>query len=343
MSIKTYAQAINEATDQLLASDNNVIVIGEGVPDGIFGSTKGLKEKYPLRVWDSPISEAAVTGVVIGAATNGLRPIQVHQRCDFMTLSFDQICNNSAKWFSIFGKSCPLVARGILGRGWGQGQTHSQSFQSLFAAIPGLKVVMPSSPADAKGMLIAAVRDNNPVIILEHRWLFDMVGEVPEEMYEVPLDKAKVVKQGADITIVGVSYATVEALRAAEILEKEFGVSAEVIDLRSCSPIDYETIENSLGKTEKFLFVDTGHKQGSIGHEIVSTLLEDTFYWFSALRILGTKNYPQPTSHFLTKDYYPTVEQIVNGCLELMDVDADYVDDSKQPHDIPNKNYSTTF
>lgn len=338
----SYSQAINEALDQCLAEDSNVLVIGEGTPDGIFGSTKDLQTKYPTRVFDSPLSENGVTGFCIGAAISGMRPVMVYQRADFSFLAMDQIVNNAAKWYSTFGQSCPIVIRMIVGRGWGQGPTHSQSLQSLYAAIPGLKVIMPSTPHDVKGMLISAVRDNNPVIILEHRWLFDTVGEVPEEMYTVPLDKAKVIREGSDVTIVGISYAVLDSLNTADTLN-EHNISAEVIDLRSIAPLDIPTIVQSVKKTGRLIIADTSHKTGSIGAEIIRQVLEHCFNDLKYQPILlGSKDYPQPTSQYLTKDFYVSSGDILNACLrslEKHEVDFEIL----EPHDVPNKNYSVTF
>lgn len=338
----SYTQAINEAIDQCLAEDSNVILIGEGVPDGIFGSTKDLQIKHPTRVFDSPLSENGVTGFCIGAAISGMHPVMVHQRADFSLLAMDQIVNNAAKWYSTFGQSCPLVIRMIVGRGWGQGPTHSQSLQSIFAAIPGLKVIMPTTPYDAKGMLIAAVRDPNPVIILEHRWLFDTIGEVPDGTYTVPLDKAKVVREGTDVTIVATSYAVIDALNAAKTAENH-NISAEVIDLRSIAPLDIQTITQSVKKTGRLVISDTSHKTGSIGAEIIRQVLEHCFNDLKHQPILlGSKDYPQPTSHYLTKDFYVSSGDIVNACLRSLEkAEVDF--EIAEQHDVPNKNYSVTF
>jgi len=343
MPIKTYAQAIQEATDQCMLEDSTVMLIGEGSldPSGIFGTTKGLKDKYPTRIFDSPLSEAAITGAVIGAAISGMRPIHVHQRADFSLLAVDPI-STAAKWYSTFGKPCPLVISMVIGRGWGQGSTHSQSPQNLFASLPGLKVVMPTSPYDAKGMMISAIHDNNPVIVLHHRWLLDITGEVPEESYTVPLDQAEVVKQGSDVTLVGTSYTTLECLRASEILET-YGVSAEVIDLRSVAPVDFVTIRKSLNKTGRLICVDTSHKTNSVSESIVARLVEDSFDKFKcAPVVLGSKDYPQPTSHFLTKDYYASVDDICSAASNMFGIIHVPVE-STEPHDVPHKNYSITF
>lgn len=339
----TYAQAIQEATNQLLSTDDSVILIGEGVPDGIFGSTKGLKELYPTRVFDSPLSENAVTGICIGAGISGMKPILTHQRVDFSILSLDQIVNNASKWFMMFGKSCPIVIRAIVGRGWGQGPQHSNSYQSLYAAIPGLKVVMPTSPADAKGLLVAAVRDPNPVIILEHRWLYNISDEVPEHLYETPLDKSRVLRGGEDITIVSLSYSTVEALKARELL-KVFNIQPEVIDLISCSNIDLETIGSSVRKTGRLLVVDTSHPQISVGGEVVRQVVENYFHVLKeSPKVLGNKPYPQPTSHFLTTDYYTDEYDIANECLRMCGSSDRIEKPVGRIHDVPDVSFQGPF
>ncbi|MBI3251555.1 MAG: alpha-ketoacid dehydrogenase subunit beta, partial [Candidatus Andersenbacteria bacterium] len=240
--ILSAAQAILEATSQAMADDPHVIIIGEGVPDpkGIFGTTLALRDTFgSARVWDMPVSENGLTGVCIGAAISGMRPILTHQRVDFSLLSLDQIINNAAKWHYMFGGqvSVPLVIRMVIGHGWGQGAQHSQNLQALFAHIPGLKVVMPASPYDAKGLLASAIHDNNPVIFLEHRWIHGMKGEVPADMYRIAIGKARRWHVGDDITIVSSGYMTVEALRASHILA-QVGIMADLIDLRSIKPWD---------------------------------------------------------------------------------------------------------
>ena len=277
----TYAAAINEATDQLLKKYREVLVIGLGVPDpkGIFGTTQGLKQKYGSnRVMDMPVSENAMTGVCIGASLRGLRPILTHQRVDFSLLSFDQLVNNAAKWFFMFGgqQPVPLVIRMIVGRGWGQGPQHSQSLQALFAHIPGLIVLMPTTAYDAKGLLVSAVENNNPVVILEHRWLFNLVDEVPKKLYRTPIGKSHILHSGEDVTIVASSYATIESLHVAKVLAHA-KISAEVIDLRTIKPLDMKTIMNSVAKTKRLLVVDTGWTTGGISAEIITEVVEHQF------------------------------------------------------------------
>ena len=228
MTKKKYSESINEALFTAMEMDKSVICYGLGVPDpkGVFGTTIGLQEKFgEERVFDMPTSENAMTGVAIGASLNGIRPVIIHQRLDFFLLAMDQLVNNAAKWHYMFGgeSSVPITIRLIVGRGWGQGPTHSQNLQAIFAHIPGLKVVMPVTAADAKGLLLSSIFDNNPVIFLEHRWLHNLEGDVPEGDYRVPIGRALQMNKGSDITIVSYSYMTIEALHAIEILEKEKG------------------------------------------------------------------------------------------------------------------------
>src|SRR6185503_14273247 len=248
-----FVQALNEATDLCMAKDSSVQIMGLGVPDpkGVFGSTLGLQEKYGAeRVSDLPTSENGMTGVAIGLALAGMRPIVTHIRLDFAVLTLEQLVNQAAKWHYMFGgrMRVPMVVRMIVGRGWGQGPQHSQSLQAWFAHVPGLKVVMPTTPHDAKGLLIASIEDDNPVIFIEHRWLYNISGPVPEGVYRVPIGSARVMREGTDITIVAISYMALEALRAADVLASH-GISAEVIDLRSLRPWDERTVIDSVRKT----------------------------------------------------------------------------------------------
>lgn len=260
----SYIQAVNEALHEAMQRDPAVICYGLGVddPKAIFGSTKGLQERFgETRVFDMPTAENAMTGVAIGAALNGIRPVMVHQRLDFFLLAMDQLVNNAAKWHYMFGgqRSVPITIRLILGRGWGQGPTHSQSLHAWFAHIPGLKVVMPTSADDAKGLMLSAIFDDNPVLVFEHRWLHNTVGDVPEGDHRVPLGKARVLREGADLTIVALSYMVVEALHAVDHL-REHGVSCELIDLRTIKPLDWGTVLTSVSKTGRLLALDTDRK-----------------------------------------------------------------------------------
>ena len=249
----TYCQALNEAMTQEMERDSNVFVYGIGVPDHkrVFGSTAGLVEKFGKeRCFDTPLCEDSMVGFGLGAALNGMKPINIHIRVDFLLLAMNQLANMVSNFRYVSGGrlKIPLVIRAIIGRGWGQGSQHSKSMYSVFAHIPGLKVVLPTTPKDAKGLLISAIRDNNPVIFIEHRWLYWQEGEVPEEPFVIPLGKANVLQKGRDVTVVATSWMNVEAEKAAEILEKR-GVSIEIVDPRTIAPLDDSFIVKSVEKT----------------------------------------------------------------------------------------------
>jgi len=353
----SYIEAIREALDQSMAQDDRVIVIGEGVPDpkAIFNSTLGLQEKYGKdRVFDMPLSENGVTGTCIGASISGMRPVLIHQRMDFALLSLDQLINNAAKWHYMFnGKSnVPLVIRMIIGRGWGQGPQHSQSLQALFALVPGLKVVMPTTAHDAKGMMVSAIKDNNPVIFLEHRWLHSIIDTVPESMYEVPLDKAKIIHEGSDITIAAFSYMTIEALIATRALLSIMEISVELIDMRSVSPLDSQTVIDSVKKTGRLIVADTAYKTGSIAAELISQVLEGAFESLKEAPIrVCSPDFPTPTAPSMTEGYYPTSGTIADAVLKLLGKDSranSYQElkltiARKGMHDIPNREFKGPF
>lgn len=257
----TYCQALNEAMRQEMQRDEGVFVYGIDVADHkrTFNSHAGLVEAFgPDRCFSTPLSEDAMTGFGLGAALNGLRPIHVHMRVDFFLLGMNQLANMVAcqRYASGGRLGAPMVVRAIIGRGWGQSFQHSKTLQSWFAHLPGLKVVMPSSPRDAKGMLAAAIRDEDPVVVIEHRWLYDAMGEVPEEPYVTPLQGAQVLRTGADLTFLATSWMNVEALQAAEILERHHGVQAEVIDARAITDFDADTVCASVERTGRLLIAD---------------------------------------------------------------------------------------
>jgi len=349
--IITYGEAIREALDQSMKNDDSVFIIGEGVPDPgkIFGTTKGL-EKYKNRVFDMPTSENGITGMCIGAALNGLRPVMVNQRIDFTLLCADQIINNAAKWHYMFGgqKSIPLVIRMVIGRGWGQGAQHSQNLQAIYSHIPGLKVIMPSTAYDAKGLLISSIKDNNPVIFIEHRWLHNIQGEVPEKMYEVPIGKCNIVKEGTDLTIVATSYMTLEARKAMESLEKA-GISAELIDVRTLKPLDESTIINSVKKTGKLLVLDLGYYTGGFAGEIISRVSEKAFDKLnSPPQRITLPDLPTPSTPGLTKYYYPTHIDIVKKVFQMLNKEKElkkltFKKTSELPHDVPDKTFTGPF
>ena len=347
----TYAQAVNEALHQAMEMDDSVICYGLGTPDpkGVFGTTVGLQERFgEKRVFDMPAAENAMTGVAIGASLNGIRPVVTHQRLDFFLLAMDQLVNNAAKWHYMYGgkMSCPITIRLIIGRGWGQGPTHSQNLQAWFAHVPGLKVVMPTTPADAKGLLVSSIFEPDPVVFLEHRWLHNSEGIVPEEDYRVPIGEASRVCQGEDVTIVSSSYMTVEALRAAAFL-KGHGIGCDVIDLRSISPMDWDAIEESARKTGRLLVADTGALTGGVAAEIVSRIVEAMFGELKAPpRRVALPDFPTPTSHAMTATFYRGVRDIVLAVADIMgrDIPYDLPDTAiRSWHDVPGEWFRGPF
>lgn len=346
-----FFQAINEAIDQCMAEDSAVYIMGLGVPDpkGVFGSTWGLQQKYgSARVMDMPTSENGMTGVAIGSTLVGLRPIMTHQRIDFGMLSIEQIVNQAANWHYMFGgqMSIPLVIRMIIGRGWGQGPQHSQSLQSWFAHVPGLKVVMPTTPYDAKGLLIASIEDNNPVIFIEHRWLYNIAGYVPEQVYRVPLGQGRVARQGKDLTVAAISYMTLEALRAADMLAAD-GISAEVIDIRSLNPLDDELILDSVHKTGRLIVADTGWQTGGFSAEVIARVTEKAFRYFkSPPKRITLPDCPTPTTPALANLYYPRAAHIVVTAKQMMGLNADESAlhaTASLPLDVPDMSFKGPF
>lgn len=346
----TFAQAINEALETAMRIDSSVIKYGLGVtdPHGVFNTTKGLESKFGKdRVFDMPTSENAMTGIAIGASIAGLKPIMTHQRLDFFLLAMDQLINNAAKFHFMFGKEhhVPITIRLIIGRGWGQGPTHAQSLQAMFAQVPGLKVVMPTTPKDAKGLLLESIFDPNPVVFLEHRWLHNMVADVPQDdQFRVPLSKCEVLKNGTDITIVAMSYMSIEAIHAAKELKK-YNISCEIIDLKTINPIDWETIYTSIKKTKNLCVLDTASEFGSIASDIVSKVVIDNFNVLkNAPKIIALSNNHCPTSYELTKEYYKDAKDIVREILEIFDKKVNLEDFMiKEHHDIPGNWFKGPF
>jgi pyruvate/2-oxoglutarate/acetoin dehydrogenase E1 component len=351
MSQMNYAEAINEALHEAMQLDSSVICYGLGVtdPKAVFGTTLNLEKQFgPERVFDMPTSENAMTGVAIGAALNGIKSVMTHQRIDFFLLAMDQLVNGAAKWHYMFGSqnSVPITIRLIIGRGWGQGPTHSQNLHAWFAHIPGLKVVMPTTPEDAKGMLLASIFDPNPVIFLEHRWLHNSMGEVPDGDIRVPLGKAKIVKPGKDITLVAMSYMVIEALYASDYLEKQ-GVSCEIIDLRTIKPLDWEAVMGSVSKTGRLLTLDSGFSTGSVAGEIIARVSMEKFSVLkSAPARLAMPDVPEPTSPSLTKGFYIRAADVAEKIMDMMGRDPSQVRKElkePKPHDIPGKWFKGPF
>ncbi|MBF0584319.1 MAG: hypothetical protein HQL80_08805 [Magnetococcales bacterium] len=317
----SYGQAVREAMAQALSQNPDLFIIGEGVPDpkAIFGTTQGLRQSFgPQRVMDMPLAENGLTGICIGAALHGVPSIMVHQRIDFLYLAMDQLANVAAKWHYLFHRPVPLVIRTFIGRGWGQGPQHAQSLQALFGHIPGLKMVMPAMAQDAKGMLLAAVADPNPVIFLEHRWLHGVIGTVPEAPYQTALDRARRLRTGQHVTIAAFSFMVVEALRAAAVLAQH-GVEVEVIDMRVVQPLDMEPVLESVRKTGCLLVADTGWTTCGMGAEVVARVVERAFADLKMAPVrIGLPDYPTPTAPALTHNYYPDAETITRRLLPLL-------------------------
>lgn len=319
--IITYTEAIKEATDQIMEIDQDVVVMGLEVSykNGADGTTAGLKEKYPNRIIETPQSENAVTGMAVGAAITGLHPIVHHGRVEFAIFAADQIFTQAAKWNYMFGGGhhVPVVFRINIGRQWGQGPQHTQSLYSLFGNALGLKVVIPSNPIMAKGLLISAVRDNNPVVILEPRWLFSLKQNVPIELYDKPLDRAVVVKRGADLTIVSYGDGLIAAHEALELIGNH--VDVELIDLVSINPIDYKAVLKSVKKTGRLITIDTTNHAFSVGSDVIANVVKQESIKLKNVPVsLSCPDVPVPTSTILTESYYPTKVDIANAALCLM-------------------------
>lgn len=319
----SYVDAVREACDQEMELDPGVIVFGLDVddPKAIQGTTRGLLEKYgPERVFGTPLSEDAMTGVAIGAALAGLRPVHVHIRMDFMLLAMNQLVNVAAKSSYMYGGrvKVPMVVRAMIGKSWGQGAQHSQGLYGFFMHVPGLKVVAPTTPYDAKGCLIAAIRDDNPVIYVEHRILHFQKGMVPEQPYTVAPGKARVTAVGSDVTLVGISYMQLECLRAERHLA-DIGVSAEVIDPIWLAPLDIDTIVESVRKTGHLCVVDNGWTTCGAGSEIVAQVLE-RLQDDRSIRVkrLGFAPVTCPTSPTLEAEFYPDARRIAAACNDLV-------------------------
>jgi pyruvate/2-oxoglutarate/acetoin dehydrogenase E1 component len=347
----TAAEAICEAQAQIFQSDPNAFTIGEGVtdPKAMFGTVKDLHKKFPKQVIEMPVSENAGTGICIGAALNGMKPIIAHMRMDFTLYGADQAINNAAKWSSMFAgrASCSMVMRAIVGRGFGQGIQHAQQLDSMYSHFPGLKVISISNAYNAKGLLIAAVRDKNPVMFIEHRWAHYIVSDVPAPMYEVEIGLGRTALIGNDITIVTWGYMVAVCLKAAEFLAAQ-GVSAEVIDLQTLRPMDMATIKNSVRKTGRLLVVNDGWKFCGLAGEIIASVCEDHSVSLLSRPARATcpDVYcpPQPT---LSKYFYPSERDVVFSAGKILGLNLDIrpVCDywESYTHDVPNADFRGPF
>ncbi|WP_310531266.1 alpha-ketoacid dehydrogenase subunit beta [Novosphingobium sp.] len=328
MSQKSMRQAINEALRHEMARDETVILLGEDVAGGagcegeddayggVLGVTKGLVGQFGRsRVIDTPISEAGFVGMAAGAALSGLRPVVDLMFVDFLGVCFDQIFNQAAKFRYMFGGKAvtPLVIRAMIGGGFRAAGQHSQTLHPMFTMVPGLKVVMPSTPYDAKGLLIQAIRDNDPVIFLEHKAMYDMVGEVPDEAYTIPFGEAAITREGKDVTVVALSLMVDRANQAADLLRKD-GLSVEVIDPRTTSPLDLDSILESVEKTGRLVVVDESPPRCSLAADIAAQVAEHGFGDLKAPIITVTcPHTPPPFSPTLEDMYMPSVDRIAEA------------------------------
>ena len=351
------ANAIREGLIEAAKANPDVIFFAEGVadPSSVYGTLLDLgKHISKERIIEMPLSENGLVGVAIGSAMTGKRPIISFQRVEFALLALEQIVNNGAKaqYISNGIHNIPLVLRLIVGRGWGQGPEHSQSLENLFAIFPGLKVLVPTFAADAKGMIIKAVEDNNPVIIIEHRWCHYAEGNVPEGYYTSQIDEPVLIDEGKDLTIVATSFMVFEAMRAVECL-KHVGYTADLFDLRVCRPLNVEKISASVEKTGKLITVDLGMKQFGIGAEIVSEVVTNCFDKLSCAPIrIGLPGHPTPSSRGYLKGHYSDAEAIIAAAIKMLNIsekDADVLAEELKksrkdlPIDVPDPKFKGPF
>lgn len=319
----SYSLAINEALHQSMEADPSVFLIGQGVksPWYVGNTAQGLLARFgDTRVIDTPVSENAVTGAAIGSALAGMRPVVVHPRMDFMYFAFDPIINEAANWFYMNGgrRSVPVVIWGIINRGGEQAAQHSQALHSIFSHVPGLKVVMPATPYDAKGLMAAAIRDPNPVIFIDDRWLYGLEENVPEELYEVEIGKAALRRKGSDVTIAAASFMANEAVKAAQALA-EIQISAEVIDLRTVKPVDTGLLFKSVRKTGRLVIADGGWKTCGYAAEIAALVTESIFDYLKApVRRVTLPDCPAPASNHLEKEFYKSSRDIIKAVKSIV-------------------------
>ena len=347
-----FAEQINEGLDEILSSDQKALVMGLGVadPKGIFGTTLGLLEKYgSSRVIETPTSENAITGIGVGLAITGYRPIMVHQRLDFFLLAMDQLVNSAAKWHYMFGgqQSVPITIRLITGRGWGQGPTHSQNLHSWLTHIPGLKVVMPAFASDVKKLLIASVNDPNPVIFIEDRWChLQRIDRNLIKGAHLEIGKAEVIETGNDLTIVSAGFSTIQCLRAVKFLKKH-KVNVELVDLKTLKPLDIDAILTSVTKTGKLLVVDSGTEISSFASEIISLVTRLAFNKLrQAPEMITAPDVPEPTSHGVIKEFKFNSTDIAKKTLKVLNKNLENFDFSELTDDlpdVPNSNFSGPF
>jgi len=351
--ITDFAEQIKEGLDDVLGSDQKSLIMGLGVtdPKGVFGTTLGLFEKYgPKRIIETPTSENSMTGIGVGLAITGYRPIMVHQRLDFFLLAMDQLVNSAAKWHYMFGgqQSVPLTIRLITGRGWGQGPTHSQNLHSWFTHIPGLKVVMPAFASDVKKLLVASIQDPNPVIFIEDRWChvqkIDRTSIPSNSTLEI--GKAEIIENGNEITIVSAGFSTIQSLRAVKFLQKQ-NINADLVDLKTLKPLDVNTILNSVSKTGKLLVVDSGPEISSFASEIISLVSRLGFgHLRQAPEVITAPDIPEPTSYGVSGHFKFDSADIAVKVIKMLGKEANAFNLKELKdlqHDVPNSSFTGPF
>jgi pyruvate/2-oxoglutarate/acetoin dehydrogenase E1 component len=318
-----YWQGVQEALREEMTRDPHVFLMGEdiGVYGGAFGATRGLLAEFgPDRVRNTPISEATIVGAGIGAALTGMRPVVEIMFMDFVTLAMDQIANHAAKFRYIYGEQArvPLVIRTPAGGGRSYGATHSQSLEAWFLHVPGLKVIAPATPADVKGLLKSAIRDDNPVLCVEHKRLYATTGPVPDADVTVPIGQAVIRREGEDLTLAAYSYYVGIALQAAEALARH-GINAEVLDLRTLAPLDTETVLDSVRKTGRLICIEEGTRTGGVGAEVAARVAEEAYEYLDApIRRLAAPDIPVPFSPVLEEAALPKLDDVVQTALDLL-------------------------
>ena len=344
------SEVINLTLENLMKKNKNIVCFGLGVddPKSIFNTTKNLQKKFgEYRVFDTPASENAMTGIGIGMSLNGKIPIMIHQRLDFFLLAMDQLVNNASKWNIMFGgkNRVPITIRLIIGRGWGQGPTHSQNLQSWFAHIPGLKVVVPSFPSTMKNLLIDSILDPDPVIIIEHRWIHNIEEKLNISSHKKQLGKINLLNKGRYITLISSSYSTIEILKIYETLKKN-NVSFDHIDLLSIKPLDIKAIFRSVKKTGKLLILDnSSHSFCSVSSEIVSqlTAINPEVFKKKPL-ILNLPEIASPSSFYLTKEFYQSEDNLLKSIEKILNKKLKrYLKKNLIPHDVPDQNFTGPF
>ncbi len=343
-----YSQAINKALIEEMKRNKKLVCFGLGINDSLkfFGTTKNLEKKFGSdRVFETPTSENAMTGIGVGMSLNNNPCVMMHQRLDFFLLAMDQLVNSAAKWHYMFGgkKSVPITIRLVVGKGWGQGPTHSQSLQSWFAHIPGLKVVMPALPSDAYNLLKASIRDPNPVIFIEHRWLHGVEQKI-NHTNRIKKFTSELISKGSDFTVVSYSLSTIEMLSLKKVLNKN-NIYFDLIDLKSIKPLDTSLIERSLKKTKKILILDTiSHPICSIGSEILSQLYRNNKIKLTkAPVLLSLPDVPSPTSTYYTKDFYIKKKDIIDKISSLIGKKIKFNLNENILHDVPDSKFKGPF